>query len=96
MATPRPEEPSIPAIGSAMGAILYAALLSSGVAYTLQIIGQKHLEPAPAALIMSLESVFAVLFGALLLHERMTRWEILGCVLMFIAVILSQIPIKKK
>jgi len=67
-----------------------------GAAYSLQIIGQKDLEPAPAALIMSLESVFAVLFGSLLLHETMTGWEITGCVLVFAAVILSQIPVGQK
>ena len=64
-----------------------------GVAYTMQIFGQLELEPASASLIMSLESVFAVVFGAIILHERMTGWEILGCVLLFIAVILSQIKL---
>ena len=66
-----------------------------GIAFSLQIIGQKHLEPTPASLIMSLESVFAVLFGWLLLHERMSIPEITGCVLVFIAVILSQLPTKR-
>ena len=66
-----------------------------GVAYSLQIIGQKHVDPTPASLIMSLESVFAVLFGWLLLQERMTGVELTGCALVFIAVILSQIPVKK-
>ena len=74
----------------------YAGFLSMGAAYSLQIIGQKHLEPAAASLIMSLESVFAVLFGWLLLHERMTPWEAIGCALVFIAVILSQVNIKSK
>ena len=70
----------------------YAGVLSMGVAYTLQITGQRSLEPTAASLIMSLESVFAVLFGFLLLHERLTAREGVGCVLMFSAVILSQLP----
>ena len=73
--------------------LCYAGILSMGVAYTMQIFGQLELEPASASLIMSLESVFAVVFGAIILHERMTGWEILGCVLLFIAVILSQIKL---
>ena len=67
-----------------------------GAAYYLQIIGQKDLDSTPASLIMSLESVFAAVFGALILKETMTTWEILGCCLVFSAVILSQIPIKTK
>ena len=74
----------------------YAGVLSMGVAYTLQITGQRSLEPTAASLIMSLESVFAVLFGFLLLHERLTAREGLGCVLMFSAVVLSQLPEKQK
>lgn len=74
----------------------YAGILSMGVAYSLQIIGQKNLEPTPASLIMSLESVFAALFGWLLLHETMTRPEFTGCILVFAAVILSQLPAKNK
>ena len=75
--------------------LVYAGIFSLGIAFSLQIIGQKYLEPTPASLIMSLESVFAVLFGWLLLNERMTRYEIYGCILVFAAVILSQIPTKK-
>ena len=74
----------------------YAGILSMGVAYTLQIVGQKRVAPSAAALLMSLESVFAALFGWLLLHETMTRAEVLGCVLVFAAVIISQLPEKKK
>ena len=87
------ESPSLPAILGCWLPIGYAGFLSMGAAYSLQIIGQKDLEPAPASLIMSLESVFAVLFGALLLQETMTGWEITGCVLVFAAVILSQLPV---
>lgn len=72
----------------------YAGILSMGVAYTLQILGQQRLEPAPASLLMSLESVFALLFGWLLLQERLTSRELLGCFAMFCAVIISQIPKK--
>ena len=74
----------------------YAGILSMGVAYTLQIVGQKRVTPSAAALLMSLESVFAALFGWLLLHETMTKAELLGCVLVFAAVVISQLPEKKK
>ncbi|MBQ8355206.1 MAG: DMT family transporter [Oscillospiraceae bacterium] len=70
--------------------LLYAGVLSSGVAFTLQILGQQHLPPAPASLIMSLESVFAVLAGWVLLHQTLRPIEALGCALVFLAVILSQ------
>lgn len=76
--------------------LVFAGVLSMGVAYSLQIIGQKDLEPTTASLIMSLESVFAALGGWLILHESMTAWELLGCGLVFGAVILSQLPVKKK
>lgn len=74
----------------------YAGVLSMGVAYTLQIVGQKRVAPSAAALLMSLESVFAALFGWLLLHETMTGAEVLGCVLVFAAVVMSQLPEKKE
>ena len=76
--------------------LCYAGILSMGVAYLMQIFGQRDLEPATASLIMSLESVFAVIFGVIILSEGMTDWQILGCILMFAAVILSQIPTKEK
>ena len=75
--------------------LCYAGILSMGVAYTLQIVGQKHLEPTTAALIMSLESVIAALCGWLILKETMTTTELLGCGLVFAAVIISQLPEKK-
>lgn len=74
--------------------LCYAGFLSMGAAYSLQIVGQKYLPPTPASLIMSLESVFAVLCGCLILRETLTMWETIGCVLVFIAVILSQLPDK--
>ena len=71
--------------------ILYMGLLSSGVAYTLQIIAQRDLDPTLASLLMSLESVFAALFGAIFLGERLLLREWLGGVLVFAAVVLSQL-----
>ena len=71
--------------------VLYAGVFSSGVAYTLQIFGQKDLNPTIASLVMSLESVFSVLAGALILHEVMSGKEIMGCIILLIAVILAQI-----
>jgi len=76
--------------------LAHTGFLSMGAAYTLQIVGQKHLEPTAASLIMSLESVFAVLFGWMLLQETMTPWETAGCILVFAAVVLSQLPQKEK
>lgn len=76
--------------------LAYAGFLSMGIAYTLQMVGQKGLQPATASLLMSMESVFAVLAGWLILKEKLTLWEGLGCVLVLIAVILSQLPDKKK
>ncbi len=84
--------------GIIMGAlpILYAGVMSCGIAYTLQIIGQKHVEPTIASLILCLESVVSVLAGWILLHERLTSRELLGCLLMFVAVILVQLPKKEE
>lgn len=76
--------------------LAYAGCLSMGVAYSLQIIGQQKVDSVPAAIIMSLESVFAALAGWLLLNERMSPRELTGCGLLFTAVILSQIPARKK
>lgn len=90
------ETVSVPNLLDCWLPLCYAGFLSMGAAYSLQIIGQKHLEPSAASLIMSLESVFAVLCGWLLLKETMTLWEGIGCVLVFAAVILSQINIPNK
>ena len=76
--------------------LAYAGILSMGVAYSLQIVGQKYLEPTTASLIMSLESVIAALCGWLILKETMTPWELVGCGLVFSAVIISQLPEKEK
>ena len=74
------------------GPLCFAGMLSMGLAYSLQIVGQKSLEPTTASLIMSLESVFAVIGGWWLLGERLTPPEFIGCTLVFIAVIISQLP----
>lgn len=88
------ETPSIAGIVAGAGPILYAGVLSSGVAYTLQIIGQKNYNPTVATLLLSLESVFSVLTGWMVLHQKLSSREIAGCVLIFAAVILAQLPEK--
>ena len=85
------EQPSPAKIASAAVPILYCGIVSGGIGYTLQIIAQKFTDPAIASLLMSLESVFAVMAGALLLGERMSGRELLGCAVMFAAIILVQI-----
>lgn len=89
------ETPSLSAIAQCWLPIAYAGVLSCGVAYTFQIIGQSYTEPTVASLLMSLESVFAVLFGWLLLKQALTIPELLGCILVFAGVILAQLPGKK-
>lgn len=81
--------------GTAWIPLLYAAVLSSGVAFTLQIVAQNKIRPTVASLLMSLESVFAVLGGWVVLNEQLSFQEIIGCVLMAIAVVLAQINPKK-
>lgn len=88
------ETPDMVAIISAWMPILYAGVLSCGVAYTLQIIGQRNVNPTIASLILSLESCFSVLAGWVILHEKLSIKESLGCVLMFVAIILAQLPKK--
>lgn len=85
------ETPCIDSIFEAKYTILYAGVMSCGVAYTLQIIGQRYAQPTIATMLMSLESVFSVLTGWLILHEQLTLREFFGCVLVFAAVIVSQI-----
>ncbi len=89
------ELPTLENIYGAMIPLLYAGVLSSGIAYTFQIIGQKHLAPAIASLLMSLESVFATLAGWIILKEYLSTKELIGCGLVFAAVILTQIPAPK-
>ena len=86
------ESPDWSVIPQAWFPLLFAGVMSSGVAYTLQIIGQKDTDPAVASLLMSLESVFAGLGGWLLLQERLSVPELVGCGLVFAAVVLAQMP----
>lgn len=88
--------PTWDAIAKCTIPLLHVGFLSMGVAYALQIIGQKNMEPAGASLIMSLESVFAAIFGIIILQQWMSKREVIGCILLFTAVILSQIPIRYK
>lgn len=89
------EKPSLSAIFAAAVPLLYAGVMSSGVAYTLQIVAQKDADPTVASLILSLESVFSVLAGWAVLGQVMSMREICGCVLMFAAIILAQLPERK-
>ena len=86
------EKPEITAILQAWMPILYAGVMSCGVAYTLQIVGQKGMDPTVASLIMSLESVISVLAGWALLGQRLSARELAGCALMFTAIVLAQLP----
>lgn len=90
------ENPEIYYILISWKPILYAGVLSCGVAYTLQIVAQKDTDPTVASLLLSLESVFAVIAGMLVLHETLSMKELLGCIIMFAAIILAQLPEKKK
>lgn len=89
------ETPTWEGIFAAKLPILYAGVMSCGVAYTLQILGQKNYNPTVAVLILSLESCFSVLGGFLILHETLTARELCGCALMFAAIILAQLPGKR-
>ncbi len=90
------EQPQIGAIFQAWMPIVYAGVLSCGVAYTLQIVGQKGMNPTVASLILSMESVISVIAGWLILHQKLSGRELLGCVLMFAAIILVQLPERKR
>lgn len=89
------EAPDLHAILTCAVPILYAGCISGGVGYTLQIVAQRDAEPTVASLLLSLESVFGVLFGVLLLHEVMSGREIIGCCTIFAAVIISNLPEKQ-
>lgn len=89
------ETPKLTAMVDAWMPLLYAGVLSCGVAYTLQILGQKNVNPAIASLILSLESCFSVLAGWIVLGEKLSLRESAGCLLMFAAIILAQLPEKK-
>lgn len=84
------ENPQLPALAAAKWTILYTGVLSSGVAYTFQVLGQKELEPSIASLIMSFESVISAVSGWLILGQALRQREITGCVIMFAAILLAQ------
>ena len=90
------EEPDFSVVFLGWGPLLYCGVLSCGVAYTCQILGQKDLHPTVASLLMSLESAFAVLGGWLILKEKLSSRELLGCGLMLAAVLLVQLAPAKK
>ena len=90
------EQPVFTEILQAWQPVLYAGVMSCGVAYTLQIIAQKNADPTVASLLLSLESVFSVLAGWVLLGQELSLKELFGCVLIFCAIILAQLPEKKK
>lgn len=89
------EQPSWQAVTAAWAPVLYAGVLSSGVGYTLQIIGQRGMDPTVASLLLSLESVFSVLAGWLLLGQALSARELGGCALMFGGILLAQLPGKR-
>ena len=90
------ETPTLEGLWAARVSIAYVGIMSAGVGYTLQLVGQKSTKPEAAALIMSLEAVFAALAGWVLLREAMTTRELFGCVLMFAAILLVQLELPKK
>jgi drug/metabolite transporter (DMT)-like permease len=90
------EHPSVGSMLDAKWSILYAGVLSSGVAYTLQVVAQKNVNPTVASLIMCLESVVAVLAGWIILGQGMSSREIWGCALMFAAIVVAQLPVPEK
>lgn len=90
------ENPSMANLLDAKWSILYAGVLSSGVAYTLQVVAQKGVNPTVASLILCLESVVAVLAGWIVLGDTLTIRELAGCLLMFVAIVLAQLPTPKK
>ena len=90
------ESPDWASIRSCWLPIVYAGVFSGGVAYTFQIIGERDVQPALASLLMSLESVFAALFGWILIGQGLSGKELIGCAIMFAAILLSQLPERKK
>ena len=90
------EKPQWSGLLAAWAPVLYAGVMSSGVAYTLQIVGQKGMNPTIASLILSLESSISVLAGWLILGQRLSAKEITGCVIMFGAIVLAQVPVGRK
>lgn len=90
------EKPAVTDIMSAWAPILYMGVVSSGIAYTLQIIGQARCKPVVASLVMSMESVFSALFGYICLGQVLTTREFIGCAVMLLAIVIAQLPGKKE
>ncbi|MBO6061317.1 MAG: DMT family transporter, partial [Clostridia bacterium] len=90
------EKPDVSGVVASIPQVLYVAVFSSGVAYLLQILAQKDGDPSIVSLLFSMEAVFAVIASAIILHQRMSPREYLGCVLMLAAVVISQLPAKGK
>ena len=90
------ESVSLSAVFAGLGSLLYLGIMSGGVAFTLQILGQARVEPTVASMLMSLESVFGAIGGALVLHEVMNAAEVIGCAIVFSAIIISQLIAKEK
>jgi len=88
------ETPTLAAVADNFGTMVYCGVVSSGIGFTLQIVGQKDLNPSIASLALSLESVFCALFSWLFLNDRLTPAELAGCTLMFGSVLLSQLPVE--
>ncbi len=88
--------PSLDLIRAALPALCYSGFMACGVAYTLQIVGQKDVNPTVASLILSLESVVSALSGFVILGQKLSTDEVIGCVIMFVAIILAEIPIPQK
>ena len=86
------EEPGVDQLVSALVPIIYCGIVSGGIGYTLQMVAQKYTDPAIASILMSMESVFALIAGVIILNEQMSARELSGCVIMFIAIILVQVP----
>ena len=86
------ENPTLSSLIAAWAPVLYAGVMSCGVAYTLQVVAQKDTDPVVASLILSLESVFSLLAGWVLLGQKLSPKELFGCVLVFAAILLAQIP----
>ncbi|MBQ8015633.1 MAG: DMT family transporter [Clostridia bacterium] len=89
------EEPDVDAVIGASVPILYAGIMSCGVAFTAQIFGQKYSDPTVASILLCLESVFAVIFGFVFLKDKLQSREMIGCVIMFVAIVFTQIPSEK-
>ena len=85
------ERPSFVVVKSALLPILYSGIMSCGIAYTLQIIGQKYCEATIASLIMCMESVFATISSAIFEHKILLPRELAGCIIMFSAILISQV-----